>query len=102
MNCKSFKLRYGKEAKYPPASAACFLSSRKDESVVFPTHLEMTLPNLIQFVLRYGTSALKLETGLSICSKTCIQNNLDSTSKNIQVLRQYITQIRQAIVAIRK
>ncbi len=75
---------------------------RKEESVVFPEHLQLNLPNLIRFVLRHGASALKLETGLSICSKTCIHSNLASTSHTIQTLQRNTRQISEAIVVLRR
>ena len=62
----------------------CFC--RKTESVSFPDHLAKTLPNLLQFILRYATPELRLQTSLSICSRTCIHNNLQSSSQRIQEL----------------
>lgn len=74
-----------------------FFFSRKAESVTFPDHLHKTLPNLVQFILRYGTGALKLETGLSICSKSCIQSNMGSTAATIFQLRSNVQKWTQQV-----
>ncbi len=73
---------------------------RKDDSVAFPDNLAKTLPNLIQFVLHYASNSLKLQTGLGICSRSCIKNNLDRTPSTVQFLRHDIQRLKLRIKKI--
>jgi hypothetical protein len=67
------------------------LLHRKSESATFPDHLFKTLPNLIHFVLQYGSATLRLHTGLSICSHACITGNIASTAKRIHALNHGVS-----------
>lgn len=68
---------------------------RKDESRSYPDHLPKTLPYLLQFVMTYATWLLKLETGLSICGHSCIQQNIVTAAKKVQELRDQLHWLQQ-------
>ncbi|XP_061181878.1 thioredoxin domain-containing protein 11-like [Saccostrea echinata] len=52
-----------------------FPAYRKEDSVIFPSNVSRTLPNLIKFILSHATSEVKTDTVVDICSKTCVSHN---------------------------
>ena len=70
---------------------------RKEDSVAFPEHLPKTLPHLISFVLRYATQTLRLETGVTICNRRCIQNNRVAASNQVQQLSKELHDLKGQI-----
>ena len=59
---------------YP--SLVYFPALDKAESISFPVHLELTLPNLVQFVRR----AAGPTADIGVCSQMCIRTNLHMTA----------------------
>lgn len=60
--------------RYP--TLVYFPSHDKAESISYPSHLELSLPNLIQFV----RSAAGPTADIGVCLRTCIQTNLRITA----------------------
>lgn len=65
--------------------------------MVFPENLQKTLPNLVVFILRHTTHNLKLETSLNICSKTCVNSNIDASSQRVLRINNEVINLQRRI-----
>ncbi|XP_041365008.1 thioredoxin domain-containing protein 11-like [Gigantopelta aegis] len=65
-----------------------FPADRKADSIVFPRSVEMSLPNLIRFVLQHSNHKLRLQAALAVCSVTCIRRNRDYARSSRRDLEQ--------------
>ena len=52
-----------------------FVYFSKANSIVFPKSVEMSLPNVIRFVLQHSNHNLRLQTALAVCSPACLGRN---------------------------
>jgi thiol-disulfide isomerase/thioredoxin len=72
-------------SRYP--QVIFFPRQRKSESSAFPTHLPLTLPNLIAFVLASADATLRASFALLACSWRCRERNRRAAILKLQSLR---------------
>jgi len=81
--------------KFP--SLVYFPALDKAESIPYPPHLSLTLPNLVQFVRR----AAGPTADIGACSRTCIETNLRSIAVTLSRLQSERSHSARAICRLR-
>lgn len=81
--------------RYP--SIVYFPALDKAESIPYPPHLPLTLPNLIQFV-RHAAGPT---ADIGVCSRTCIHTNLRTVSISLSKLQTERSRLVRAIYRLR-
>uniref|UniRef100_A0A6I8NA81 Uncharacterized protein n=1 Tax=Ornithorhynchus anatinus TaxID=9258 RepID=A0A6I8NA81_ORNAN len=74
--------------------------NRKDRSVKFPEDLPITLPNLLQFILRYADPPSAAASPADSCTKECLQNEAVLQQKHRSHLEKEIQKLRAEISAL--
>lgn len=59
---------------------------RKSESVEFPSHLMITVTNLLHFVLIHTQSKVRWHVAMQMCNRDCVAHNLIMSSKELRRL----------------
>ncbi len=46
------------------------------DSIVFPSNIPISTTSLVQFILKYSQSYVRLQTTLQLCNRSCLKHNL--------------------------
>ncbi|GIX74866.1 thioredoxin domain-containing protein 11 [Caerostris extrusa] len=70
--------------KYP--TIMFFPAKRKSESMEFPSHLQISMTNLLHFVLVHTQPKVRWMVSMEMCNRDCIAHNLIMSSKELRRL----------------
>ncbi|XP_055944258.1 thioredoxin domain-containing protein 11-like [Argiope bruennichi] len=70
--------------KYP--TIIFFPVKRKSDSVEFPSHLQISMTNLLHFVLVHTQPKVRWKVSMEMCNRDCIAHNLIMSAKEIRRL----------------
>ncbi|GFY73479.1 thioredoxin domain-containing protein 11 [Trichonephila inaurata madagascariensis] len=70
--------------KYP--TIIFFPVKRKSDSVEFPAHLQISMTNLLHFVLVHTQPKVRWKVSMEMCNRECIAHNLIMSSKELRRL----------------
>lgn len=71
-----------------------FYLPRKTDSILFPVNKDLTLVNLVHFVLKHGTFDTRLQLASDVCSRSCIQQNLRRSTSLLHRLQNKQTKLQ--------
>jgi len=56
------------------------------DSISFPSNIPITTTSLVQFILKYAQSYVRLQTTLQLCNRSCLLHNLSTSHSHSRSL----------------